>query len=117
MKEFEAEAEKLRVAQEQQNEKLKMSSPGGTDTSEEERKQSDDRSICIKCVDYAATPVELEAHFKGCGKINRVFIKTDKYTGRSQGYAYLEFADKDSVETALALDGSLFRGRQIVVSV
>jgi len=31
-------------------------------------------------------------------------------------FAYVEFADKDSVQTALALDDSLFKGRQIKVS-
>ena len=30
-------------------------------------------------------------------------------------FAYIEFADKDSVTTSLALDESLFRGRQIKV--
>ena len=32
-------------------------------------------------------------------------------------FAYVEFADKDSVITAMALDDSLFRGRQIKVSL
>lgn len=32
------------------------------------------------------------------------------------GFAYIEFADKDSVQTAMALDESLFRGRQIKVN-
>lgn len=32
-------------------------------------------------------------------------------------FAYIEFADKDSVQTAVALDESLFRGRQIKVSL
>lgn len=31
-------------------------------------------------------------------------------------FAYIEFADKESVRTAMALDESLFRGRQIKVS-
>ncbi len=31
-------------------------------------------------------------------------------------FAYVEFSDKDSVQTALALDDSLFKGRQIKVS-
>jgi RNA recognition motif-containing protein len=31
-------------------------------------------------------------------------------------FAYVEFADKDSVQTALALDDSLFKGRQIKVN-
>ena len=30
-------------------------------------------------------------------------------------FAYVEFGDKESVETAAALDDSLFRGRQIKV--
>ena len=33
----------------------------------------------------------------------------------NQGFAYVEFTDKDSVSTAMALDESLFRGRQIKV--
>lgn len=32
-------------------------------------------------------------------------------------FAYIEFADKESVRTAMALDESLFRGRQIKVTV
>lgn len=32
-------------------------------------------------------------------------------------FAYIEFADKESVRTAMALDESLFRGRQIKVRV
>ncbi|CAF3000886.1 unnamed protein product [Rotaria sp. Silwood2] len=31
-------------------------------------------------------------------------------------FAYVEFADKDSVQTGLALDDSLFKGRQIKVT-
>ena len=33
----------------------------------------------------------------------------------SFSFAYIEFADKDSVTTGQALDESLFRGRQIKV--
>lgn len=32
-------------------------------------------------------------------------------------FAYIEFTDKDSVQTALALDDSLFKGRQIKVRI
>ena len=32
-------------------------------------------------------------------------------------FAYVEFADKDSAKTALALDESLFKGRQLKVGV
>ncbi len=46
----------------------------------------------------------------------RVTILCNKFDGHPKGFAYVEFADKDSVQTAMALDESLFRGRQIKVS-
>ncbi|XP_027563230.1 polyadenylate-binding protein 2-like, partial [Neopelma chrysocephalum] len=66
-------------------------------------------------VDYGATAEELEAHFHGCGSVNRVTILCDKYSGHPKGFAYIEFSDKESVRTSMALDESLFRGRQIKV--
>jgi RNA recognition motif-containing protein len=45
----------------------------------------------------------------------RVTILCNKFDGHPKGFAYVEFADKDSVQTAMALDESLFRGRQIKV--
>ena len=48
--------------------------------------------------------------------MNRVTILCDKFSGHPKGFAYIEFADKDSVQTATALDQSLFKGRQIQVT-
>lgn len=81
----------------------------------EEKIEVDNRSIYVGNVDYGATAEELEAHFHGCGSINRVTILCNKFDGHPKGFAYIEFADKDSVQTAMAMDESLFRGRQIKV--
>ena len=81
----------------------------------EEKLEIDARSIYVGNVDYSATAQELEAHFHGCGSINRVTILCDKFSGHPKGFAYIEFGDKDSVQTAMALDDSLFKGRQIKV--
>lgn len=67
-------------------------------------------------VDYGATAEELESHFHGCGSVVRVTILCDKFTGHPKGFAYIEFADKESIQLAMALDDSLFRGRQIKVT-
>ncbi len=83
--------------------------------SAEEKLEIDARSIYVGNVDYSATAQELEAHFHGCGSINRVTILCDKFSGHPKGFAYIEFGDKDSVQTAMALDDSLFKGRQIKV--
>lgn len=66
-------------------------------------------------VDYGATAEELEQHFHGCGSVNRVTILCNKFDGHPKGFAYIEFAEKDSVQTAMAMDESMFRGRQIKV--
>lgn len=67
-------------------------------------------------MDYGATAEELEQHFHGCGSINRVTILCNKFDGHPKGFAYIEFTDKESVVTAMAMDESLFRGRQIKVN-
>ena len=67
-------------------------------------------------MDYSARPEDLQEHFKDCGVVNRVTILCDKFTGHPKGFAYVEFADKEDVSNALALDESMFKGRQIKVT-
>lgn len=67
-------------------------------------------------MDYSATPEEIQQHFASCGSINRVTILCDKFSGNPKGYAYVEFADPSFVDTALALNESLFKGRLIKAS-
>ena len=89
--------------------------PGSTVLSLQEKMEIDARSVFVGNVDYSATADDLERHFHGCGSVNRVTILCDKFTGHPKGFAYIEFAEKESVETATALDDSLFKGRQIKV--
>jgi len=119
VKEMEEEAEKIRQMQSEVEKQMNMSTSSGSalNISLEEKMEVDNRSIYVGNVDYGATAEELEAHFHGCGSINRVTILCDKFTGHPKGFAYIEFGDKDAVQTALALDDSLFRGRQIKVSM
>ncbi|XP_069113470.1 polyadenylate-binding protein 2-like [Argopecten irradians] len=122
VKEMEEEAEKLKEMQNEVEKQMNITSPTTTPTTAgfptvEEKLEADNRSVYVGNVDYGATAEELEQHFHGCGSVNRVTILCDKYTGHPKGFAYVEFADKDSVATAQALDDSLFRGRQIKVTV
>ncbi|XP_046577405.1 polyadenylate-binding protein 2-B-like [Haliotis rubra] len=117
VKEMEEEAEKLKEMQKEVDSQMNMSSSSiSSFPSVDEKIEADARSIYCGNVDYGATAEELEQHFHGCGSVNRVTILCDKFTGHPKGFAYIEFADKDSVATAMALDDSLFRGRQIKVS-
>merc|ERR1719228_1624325 len=114
---MEDEAEKLKQMQADVEKQLSVptSPTAATNLSFEEKVEVDARSVYVGNVDYGATAEELEQHFHGCGSINRVTILCNKYDGNPKGVAYVEFAGKDSVDTAMALDDSLFRGRQIKV--
>lgn len=89
---------------------------GEDDAAAGETMESDKRSVYVGQVDYGATPEELQDHFRSCGTINRITILVDKYTGTPKGYAYVEFADEESVSTAVLLNDTMFRGRQIKVT-
>jgi polyadenylate-binding protein 2 len=118
VKEMEEEAEKLKQLQSEVNKQMTLGSPTASQTpvlSVEEKMEIDLRSIYVGNVDYGATAEELEAHFHGCGAINRVTILCNKIDGHPKGFAYIEFANKEFVETALAMNETLFRGRQIKV--
>jgi len=128
VREMEEEAERLRQMQSEVEKQMMLGGGAGGPTSPtaqpagapgfptiEEKMEADNRSIYVGNVDYTATAEELEAHFHGCGSVERVTILCDKFTGHPKGFAYVEFADPDSVNTAQALDESLFKGRQIKV--
>ena len=112
LKEMQDEAEKIRQIQSEVDKQMSIPSeaePAAFPTiSLEEKMEIDARSIYVGNVDYGATAEDLEDHFFGCGVVNRVSILCNKFTGQPKGFAYIEFADKDSVQMSLALDESLF---------
>lgn len=88
---------------------------GGEDDELEENDEVERRSVYVGNVDYSSKPQELQEYFKACGRINRVTIMVDKFTGRPKGFAYIEFMEVESISHALLLNETLFRGRQIKV--
>ncbi|XP_070140123.1 polyadenylate-binding protein 2 isoform X1 [Drosophila kikkawai] len=118
VKEMEEEAEKIKQMQSEVDKQMAGGSTTGLATvplSLEEKQEIDTRSVYVGNVDYGASAEELEAHFHGCGTINRVTILCNKADGHPKGFAYIEFGSKEFVETALAMNETLFRGRQIKV--
>ncbi|XP_051138458.1 polyadenylate-binding protein 1 isoform X3 [Andrographis paniculata] len=71
------------------------------------------RSFQLK-VDYNCSTEELRRHFLPCGAINRVTILHDQ-NGHPKGFAYVEFAEVDSVHNALLLNESELLGRELKV--
>ncbi|XP_053480987.1 polyadenylate-binding protein 2-B-like isoform X3 [Ictalurus furcatus] len=88
VRELEEEAEKLKELQNEVEKQMNFSPPpaGPVIMSIEEKIEADGRSNYVGNVDYGATAEELEAHFHGCGPVNRVTILCDKFTGHPKGY-------------------------------
>lgn len=118
VREMEEEAEKLKKMQDEVDRQMNINPSSKSQPSSmslEEKQEIDTRSIYVGNVDYSATADDLKRHFHGCGSVNRVTILQDKYTGMPKGFAYVEFGEKDSVQIAIALDESSFKGRIIKV--
>jgi len=57
----------------------------------------------------------LKSEFEECGEVVAARVQMDRNTGKSRGFAYVEFADPASVEKALQLSGKEIDGRPVNV--
>lgn len=66
---------------------------------------------------YAVTEERLQQHFAQQGAVVSARIITDKFSGRSKGFGFVEMGSSEEAEKAIsALNGTDFEGRNIVVS-
>ncbi len=66
---------------------------------------------------YSATEERLQQHFAQHGSVLSARIITDKFSGRSKGFGFVEMASEGEAQKATtALNGTDFEGRNIVVS-
>jgi RNA recognition motif-containing protein len=66
---------------------------------------------------YSVTEDRLQQHFAQHGSVVSARIITDKFTGRSKGFGFVEMSSDQEAERAVtALNGTDFEGRNIVVS-
>lgn len=67
---------------------------------------------------FGTTNGDLEAMFAAYGDVTRAQVITDRDTGRSRGFGFVEMASNDAAEKAISsLDGKDVSGRQIKVNV
>jgi RNA recognition motif-containing protein len=66
---------------------------------------------------YAVTEEKLRERFARHGSVVSARIITDKFSGRSKGFGFVEMGSSEEAERATAaLNGTEFEGRTIVVS-
>lgn len=66
---------------------------------------------------YSESESDLTTAFSECGNVESVRIITDRDTGKSKGFAFVEMADEEGAKQAVSqLDGQERGGRSIKVS-
>ena len=66
---------------------------------------------------YSTTNEDLEALFSRVGKVESAAVVTDKFSGRSKGFGFVEMADSNDAASAIeSLNDSEFQGRRIKVA-
>ena len=75
------------------------------------------KNIFVGNLDFGTTEHALRSLFESHGAVQRVSIMTDRDTGRSRGFAFVEMSDAEEGERAIAaLNGANLDGRAINVN-
>ncbi len=74
-------------------------------------------NIYVGNLPYNTGETDLEATFSPYGSVSRARIVTDRETGRSRGFGFVEMANDDEGRAAIeALNGTKMGGRTLVVN-
>ena len=75
------------------------------------------KNIFVGNLDFSATESSVRALFEPFGKVDRVNVVTDRDTGRSRGFAFVEMTDSAEADRAIAaLNGANREGRALNVN-
>ena len=73
--------------------------------------------IYVGNLSYETTEQDLKQEFEAFGAVDTVSVITDKHSGRSKGFAFIEMSSKSEGETAITnLNGKMLDDRTIVVN-
>jgi len=75
------------------------------------------KNIFVGNLDFSATDSSVRSLFEPYGAVQRVNVVTDRDTGRSRGFAFVEMADSAQADQAIAaLNGATLEGRALNVN-
>jgi RNA recognition motif-containing protein len=73
--------------------------------------------IYVGGLPYATTDAQLQEIFSAHGTVESARVITDKFTGRSRGFGFVEMANADEAQKAIqALNGTDLDGRNLTVN-
>jgi nucleolin len=71
------------------------------------------RTVFVGRLSWNVDNDRLRSEFEECGEVISARVQMDRNTGRSRGFAYVEFADATSVEKALQFSGKEIDNRPV----
>jgi RNA recognition motif-containing protein len=75
------------------------------------------KNIFVGNLDFTATEASVRSIFEPYGAVDRVNLITDRDTGRSRGFAFVEMSDAAQADQAIAaLNGAQLDGRALNVN-
>ena len=75
------------------------------------------KKIYVGNISFQTTESDLSDMFGQIGQVESVQIITDRETGRPKGFGFVQMADDDAAEKAIAqLNGKEFGGRNLTVN-
>ncbi len=75
------------------------------------------RKLYVGNLPYSATEQTLRETFSQCGTVDSVTMITDRNTGRSKGFGFVEMSSDSEAQKAIQeLNGSTLEDRQIKVN-
>ena len=74
------------------------------------------KKIFVGHLDFGTTEESIRSLFETQGAVESVKLMTDRDTGRSRGFAFVEMADADAERAIKALNGTNLGGRALNVN-
>ena len=75
------------------------------------------KNIFVGNLDFNTSEDELRQLFEAYGQVDRVSIMTDRETGRSRGFGFVEMTNAEDGEKAIAaLNGTQLGGRKLNIN-
>lgn len=72
--------------------------------------------LYIGNLNFKVTEGEITEYFSKCGTVSSVKLITDRETGRSRGFAFVEMSNQEEANEAMKLNDSEFQGRKLIVN-
>ncbi len=74
------------------------------------------KNLYVGNLDFGATEESIRSLFAPHGTVEKVHLATDRETGRSRGFAFVEMAEGDANKAIAALNGTKIGGRALNVN-